>query len=121
MSAGLTGNGIPVGIGYDSNGDPKGFVEIASVGITHTDVTADYTIIEGDRLLYVSSASPVTISLPAVTSNTYRVIDIHNSGTSTITVDGNGSETINGSTTILLGTQYDSITLHCNGTTWRII
>jgi hypothetical protein len=35
MSTGLTGNNIPVGIGYDSNGDPKGFVELSRLSLDY--------------------------------------------------------------------------------------
>lgn len=127
MSSNLTGNGIPVGVGYDSNGDAKGFVELTSISsvsvqLVHTDVTSTtYTVVDSDYLLYVTNSSPVTINLPPAANSKYRVLDINNSGTSTVTVDGNGSETINGSTTTIMSTQYDSITLHCDGIEWRII
>ncbi len=39
----------------------------------------------------------------------------------TVTVDGNASETIDGATTAVLTTQWESITIHCNGTAWFIL
>ena len=129
MTSNFTTNYIPVGIGYDSDGNAKGLVELssisvastASVQLVHTNVAADYAILADDTLLYVSGPSPITITLPLAADNTYRVVDIYNKGSTTVTVDGNGSETINGSLTKILSSQYDTITLHCDGSEWSII
>jgi hypothetical protein len=62
-----------------------------------------------------------TVSLPAAASNTGRIYNIKNIGVGTITVDPNAAETIDGAATYTLSTQYESITIQCNGTAWFIL
>ena len=38
-----------------------------------------------------------------------------------MTVDGNGSETIDGGLTAVLTVQWEAITLFCNGAAWFIL
>jgi len=44
-----------------------------------------------------------------------------NSGANDLTIDGDGSETIDGQTTIILGSQFQFIKIRCNGTSWFIV
>lgn len=69
-----------------------------------------------------ASGGTVTATLPAV-ANVYagftvrfKAIDASN----TITLDGNGSETIDGSTTVTLIADDDLIQLTCDGSNWQI-
>lgn len=87
--------------------------------------SVNYTIPVGGVVLYADSNSgPVTITLPPAASSNNRVITIVNisTGTDIITVVGNsGSETINGDTSVAMGVPKTSITLSCDGSTWKII
>jgi len=38
-----------------------------------------------------------------------------------LTIDGNSSETIDGATTTTLNTQYEEVTLVCDGTNWHVL
>jgi hypothetical protein len=65
----------------------------------------------------------ITINLPAAASNTNAIIDVKKTDVSanTVTVDGNWGETIDGVTTKVLTTQYESLTIICDGSNWFII
>ena len=76
-----------------------------------------------DIVLMDGSVSSRTVTLPAVADSTGKVYVIKkvDSSSGTITIDGNGSETIDGATTKILAAQYDSVTIVCDGTEWHII
>lgn len=86
--------------------------------------TANYTVLESDRdkiILVDATAGAVTISLlaAATAGNGFRiVVKKVDSSVNTVTIDGNASETIDGTTTSVLSTQYDSDNLICNGSNW---
>lgn len=62
-----------------------------------------------------------TVTLPAASTCAGRIYNVKNVGTGTITVDGNASETIDGATTYALSTQYQTLTLQCDGSNWFIL
>ena len=70
-----------------------------------------------------TSSNAVTINLPALSGLTdgdeirVKVRD----ATNTVTIDGNSSETIDGSTTITLNTLYQSVTLVAGSAEWEIV
>lgn len=81
------------------------------------------TTIDGtyDRI-ELTGTSTYTITLPTAVGIAGREYTFVKSGASgTITIDGNGSETINGTTTKTLTTQYDVLTIISNGSNWLII
>ena len=90
-----------------------------------TSVTSTYTVADGDWLLACSGDSTKTINLPAASSNTGRVLHIKdidgNANSYNITLDGNGSETIDGSTTYAITQNRASVTIVCTGVTWAIV
>lgn len=64
----------------------------------------------------------VTVTLPAASGNTGLQYHIKKIGTTAnVVVDGNASETIDGGTTATLNTQYECITIVCDGSNWHII
>ena len=65
-------------------------------------------------------SNTITITLP-LASAVVTAIYVKNIGTGVITVDGNGSQTIDGALTYALTNQWDSITLVSNGTGWFIL
>ena len=63
----------------------------------------------------------VTLTLPAAAKFT-RVLHVKKLGTTAnVVVDGDGSETIDGSTTYTMTTQYESLSLVSTGTEWYVI
>ena len=66
------------------------------------------------------TANTFTIDLPTAVGITGQEYIIKNSGGGVVTVDGNGTETIDGALTLALN-QYDSYTIVSDGTNWIII
>lgn len=68
------------------------------------------------------TAGATTVNLPAISGNTGISYTIKKMGsTANVTVDANGSETIDGLTTQTLSTQYESITVVCTANEWVTI
>lgn len=89
--------------------------------------TAAYTVVIADRnstILCDPTSASFTVNLPAAATAgngfmiTFKKTD---SGTNTVTVDANASETIDGNLTSILKIKDDTITIICNGTSWQTI
>lgn len=95
---------------------------ISGIGFKQAYVTKTgaYTATNDDYIIDCTSGT-FTVTLPASSGRTGRILIIKNSGTGIITVDGNGSETIDGNTTYSLNLQYDVIQIVSDGTNWKII
>ena len=69
-----------------------------------------------------TAGGTVTITLPTAASSTGVIYHIKKLGTTaSVIVDGNGAETIDGGTTATLTTQFESITIQSDGTSWSIL
>ena len=85
----------------------------------------DYTISAGDYM--INAGAGHTLTLPAVASledGTVFVIkngDGDASASSQVTIDGNGSETLDGATVIYLESPYAAVTLMCSGSGWLVL
>jgi hypothetical protein len=91
-------------------------------------VTANYDMTSGTNsdlytLLCNNTAGAITVTLPAVASSAGRVYHIKKiSGASNdVVIDGSSSETIDGEATSTLDTQYEAVTVVCDGTAWYIV
>lgn len=88
--------------------------------------SANYTILDTDTF-YIANvtagASDKTITLPTAADNSARVIKIMkvDGGAGSVIVDGEGAETINGTTTWEITEQYGYIEVQCDGTEWFVI
>lgn len=90
-----------------------------SWGTTNTVSSADYTITNTDGYTTIAvstGATNRTITLPSVSSNTDREIQIvkTDSGVGQVLISG----TVDGFTNTQLGYQYDSFTVYSDGTSW---
>lgn len=87
-------------------------------------ITGDITLSLGDEVAIVDATSgAITITLPKVATAAGRrfyIKKIDGTGNS-VTIDGDGSETIDDSTTMILGGQYNSATVFSDGTEWWIL
>lgn len=101
-----------------------GFLLGGTVLAQYAAISATYTASLSDHILNVNANSgAVVINLPTAASaagKTYIVKKI-DASVNTVTIDGNGSETIDGATTKVLSVQYASYTIYSNGMEWFII
>jgi hypothetical protein len=82
--------------------------------------TTAYTATDTDYLIDCTTGT-FTVTLPASSGRTGRILIIKNSGTGTITVDGNAAETIDGAATYSLSAQWATVQIMSDGTNWKII
>lgn len=96
---------------------------VGGPGITTKDDT--YTATTADKIISVDTNTngAWTLTLYAASGNAGRTIRIFKttSDTNALTIDGNGSETIDGSTTYTLDIQYESVELVCDGSNWNVV
>jgi len=81
--------------------------------------TALYTLTGADQVIEVTSGT-FTLTLPAAASWTGRVYTIMNSGTGTVTIDGNGAELVGGAATQALAGK-GTMQIVCTGTAWTVL
>ena len=98
-------------------------VDVEGPSFEEEDVVTGITLNANHILVLVDARSAVTITLPTAASSegvVYIFKKIDSSGNS-VTIDGNGSEKIDGEFTIVLRLQYDYVTIACDGSVWHII
>ncbi len=83
--------------------------------------TSNYTASNGDCILADASSGAITITLPSPSNNAIVNVKKIDSSTNAVTVEPNGSETIDGSSSKTIDTQYESYTFISDGTNWYII
>ena len=96
---------------------PRNIKNLAAKTSAYTATFLD-EVVTGD-----ATGAAFTITLPAAASSTgleltFKKIDVSGNA---VTIDGNASETIDGATTYALTTQYQKVTIICDGTNWLII
>ncbi len=115
-------NGGNVGIGTTS---PTSKLHNAgSISLPYVAKTADYTLTDADYTVAVTASSVnITILLPAAAGCVGRIYNIKKMDATayTVIVDGNASEVIDGDTTQILSSQYDSLQVQSTGSAWLII
>lgn len=95
------------------------YVTEAVTGATVLDASDNKKLILADA---TGGAFSVTLPPVASTPNGYSVIIKRvNSGANAVTVDGDGSETIDGTATKVLNAQYESISIVNNQSSWQVI
>lgn len=107
---------------------PFGFTSSASTQ-NKVVTSADYTVLDSDgySIIAVSTgSSDRTVTLPLLANNIGRVLTIvkSDSGTGVCYIDGNGSETINGSSSATFWgsfIQYDNITVQAQSGGWIVV
>ena len=89
---------------------------------------ATYDLLVSDDVVHVTytgTGAVTSLTLPTAQVVDGRTIVIKdaggNAGTNNITIDTQGAETIDGAATSVINTDYDSVTLYCDGTNWFII
>jgi len=100
-------------------------------GVTHNVTTvnaATYDLATDDYILnvtYPGTAAVTSLTLMTAQTLAGRVVHIKdasgNAGTNNITIDTEGSETIDGAATLTINTNYQSYSLYSDGSDWFII
>jgi hypothetical protein len=107
--------------------EPTGTSEILS-GTLDRKITnvadADYTATKASGVIvYTSLTAPRTVTLPSAVGLRGKEIQIRdgsgNAATHNITVDGNGSETINGAATFVINSNWGGVMLKSDGANWK--
>ena len=86
--------------------------------------TANYTASNGDVVLVnlvgtASDITNVTITLPAASSDVQIIVkSVSAANGKTVTVDGNGAERIDGQSTKIMDSDYESMHLISDGSNW---
>jgi len=95
-----------------------------SVGsLTVINKTAAYTLLTTDDVVTASTASGAfSITLPTAVGNSGKVFRIKrtNSHANKLTIDANGSETIDGALTYILYAQYQEVEIVSDGSNWQM-
>jgi hypothetical protein len=109
-----------VGVGTAS---PASTLDIqGSMGLKYNTITAATTLNQTHNVV-LCNTGPYTVTLPAAASNAGKVYYIKNISSTnvTITLDGNASETIDGSTTYGLGLYKHAVRIICDGSNWHVL
>ena len=89
-----------------------------------TNVTNNYNATANDDLILVdASGGGVTVNLPTaagITGNTIRIKKT-DSSLNTVTLDPNGSETVDGETTFTISFQFEAASIASDNSNWHII
>lgn len=120
-----TADGTELDMGGFSYFDLNGAL-VKTPGLYYSAKSADYTVLDTDGIaviLMTTGSTDRTITLPTAADNAGRILEIKkvDSGTGKVTVDGEGSETIDGLTTIDLLSQFSFIEIISDGTSWHIL
>lgn len=91
-----------------------------SFSLPYAATSTNYAISASDYLIDYTSGTATT-TLPTAVGIVGRVYVIKNSGTGSVVIDTTASQTIDGQTTMLLGVQYESLTVMSNGANWLVI
>jgi hypothetical protein len=98
------------------------FVNITTVNSSTYDLNEDDYIL---HVTYTSTSAVTSLTLPTEQTSSGRKIIIKDAGLNaainSITIDTEGSETIDGSSTLLIDSNGESVTLYSDGSNWFII
>ncbi len=87
-------------------------------------VTASETVLENDYILLADATSGnITLTLPPAAANEGALVIVKKTDASvnTVTLEADGSETIDGTADKTLTTQYEKISVVCDGVEWWVI
>jgi hypothetical protein len=114
-----------VGIGHSS---PSSTLHVSgSLGLAIRTISASTTAAATDYTLLINqvAANPVTVSLPTCVTANGRVYNVKkiDATTSTVVIDPNGSQTVDGNATTGISIQYESLQVQCDAssTNWFIL
>ncbi len=98
--------------------------QLAALTLQTVTKTSNYTVTTADHLVYANTSSGnITLTLPAVAGVAQNVVysAVRTSGSNTLTLDGNASETIDGAATLAVTANNARVDLVYNGSQWVTI
>jgi len=108
---------------FGQNGDFSG--SVTTGGLTtgiQTVTAASDTLVDTDHTtLCDCTSNAITINLPTAVAGLRYEIKKIDSSSNAVTIAANGSETIDGSATVTLQSQFQSITIVSDGSNWFIV
>ena len=96
----------------------RGLKSLGSLTLPEVQISATYTVLSSDFLVDCTS-NTFTVNLPSAVGISGKIYQVKNSGSGIITVDANGSQTIDGSLTKTLG-NGDVIQITSDGSNWLV-
>lgn len=120
----ISGTLLSIGTPSDGTVTKAKMASGATANLTVTSKTANYTVLTTDQVNFGDATSGAfTYTLPTAVGNSglelfFKKTD---SSTNAITLDGNGSETIDGALTIKLHTKNQFVKLVSNNSNWLIV
>ena len=99
-------------------------VAAASRAVAFRTVAASVTALATDFLILAdATAGALTVTLPPAASSRGAMIVTKKTDVSAnaVTVAGDGSDTIDGAASVSLASQYDAVTVACDGSGWWIV
>ncbi len=106
--------------GIQADGSNMILTPTGTVVITNSDTP--YTVPLGKTLVLADASSGViTVNLPAAINGRGVTVKKTDSSGNAVTIDGNGSETIDGATTQSLASQYDTLRVSPSGGNYHIV
>lgn len=93
----------------------------ATTTLPFTNQTGTYTIDNTDCVVNCTGNGTFTVTLPTAVGVEGQYFIIKNSGTGVITVEGDGSETLDGLANKILAIKNESITVVSDGSNWIIV
>ncbi len=104
--------------------DPKSTLEVnGSMSQKVTAITGETTLDVNYNTVVCKNTTAIIVNLPAVSACEGRIYTIKKdmSSTNNVTIDGFGSESIDGATTYILSDVEGAVTIASTGTEWKII
>jgi hypothetical protein len=85
--------------------------------------TGTYTALTTDGIIKVDTTSAFTVTLYTAVGNTGKELTFvkTTNDVNALTIDGNGSETINGALTTTIDSQYEVLKIRSDGSNWYIV
>jgi hypothetical protein len=111
----------------DSSGNAVSWLDSGACAILKHKVnsqSATYTATTGDEAIPMdASGAARVVNLPAASTMSGKVLRVikTDSSSNTVTVDGNGSETINGQLTWVLSRSYEYVEIISTGSAWIVL
>lgn len=107
---------------YLSLGNSSGSLDASRLAFNPVSATSAYEALPGDEVRADATSAAFSVFLPPAADSTGTLVIVTkvDASANAVTVTANGAETINGSASYSLATQWASGIFSCNGTSWVV-